>query len=324
MVSLFRENSSGSIFLLLMLSIGLHASFFITAPEIAASHGNGALGGLFFMLPPVPGFLLVIIYHTLVVFQAIRLNIIAAEMRLFQKPGYAVAMTYILLTALFKPWAHLTPALCCNVLIIWLFGKMVRLQEGALTRQVVYNVGMIAGFSVVLYHPAVTLVPLCLVALAILRPFHLNEWFIMLLGVITPFYFLVSILYLGNNLEDIWLYIPEWGFSFVRPARHMYVLTGTAGLLALLLLVGIYLWRAHSARMLIQVRKAWAVLLFMLLFLLPVAFVCRDAGWQAGVMAMVPTAAFIAGIFIYPQRTWFSVLLFWVLAALSLYNTWQQ
>lgn len=323
MVSLFRENSSGSIFWLLLLSLGLHASFLVSAPEIVAAHGAGALGGLFFLLPPVPSFILVILYHTLVVLQALRLNHIASELRMFSKVSFTVAMSYLLLTALFAPWAHITPALICNSLVIWLFGKMVRLQQTALARQVIFNIGFIAGLSVMLYHPAVTLVPLCLIAIAVLRSFHLNEWFIMLLGVITPFYLLLSILYLGNNLEDIWLYVPEWGLSFTLPSRTP-VFIASLILLGVLLMTGIYLWRSYAARTLIQVRKAWAVLLFMLLLLLPVMFICKDAGFESGMMAMVPAAVFVAGIFIYPRRAWFPAVVFWLLAALSLYNNWPQ
>lgn len=323
MVSLFRENSSGSIFWLLLLSLGLHACFLVKAPEVVAAHGTGALGGLFFLSPPIPGFILVVIYHTLVVLQALRLNHIAAELRLFSKVSYSVAMTYLLLTALFEPWAHITPALLCNSLIIWLFGKMVRLQEGALPRQVIFNIGFIAGVLVMLYHPSVTLVPLCLIAIAILRPFHLNEWFIVLLGVFTPFYLLVSLLYLGGNLGDIWLYIPEWGLSFPLPLRSP-VFTGALALLCVLLLTGLFLWRANATRSLIQVRKAWTVLLLMLLMLLPVMFVCRDAGFESGIMAMVPAAVFVTGVFIYPRRGWLPSVVFWLLAGLSVYNNWPQ
>lgn len=323
MVSLFRENSSGSIFWLLLLSLGPHASFLVSAPEIIAAHGTGALGGFFFLLPPVPSFILVLCYHTLVVVQALRLNHLASELRLFSKVSFTVGMSYLLLTALFNPWAHITPALICNSLLIWLFGKMVRLQNAALPRQVIFNIGFIAGLSVMLYHPAVTLVPLCLIAIAILRPFHLNEWFIMLLGIITPFYLLVSVLYLGSSLEDIWLYVPEWGVSLKLPA-HSPVFISTVILLGILLLAGIYLWRANAARTLIQVRKAWAVLLFMLVVLLPVMFVCKDAGFESGIMATVPAAVFVAGVFIYPRRAWLPAILFWVLVALSLYNNWPQ
>ncbi|BAV08823.1 hypothetical protein [Filimonas lacunae] len=299
-------------------------SFFQHPPEIIAAQGTGALGGMFYLLPPLPPIILVLVYHALIVFQALRLNHIASELRLYPKVAYVVGMTYILLTALFEQWAHITPALICNSLLIWLFGKMVRLQEVSLTRPVIYNIGMIAGLSVVLYHPAVTLVLLCLLALAILRPFHLNEWFIMLLGVVTPFYFLISVLFLSNSLEDIWLYIPEWSWHLPLPAHGLKTLLATAILWGVLLLVGIYLWRSHAKRTLIQVRKAWAVLLFMLLVLLPVMVICKDAGFESGIMAMVPAAAFIAGIFLFPRRTWLPALLFWLLTLLSLYNTWQH
>jgi hypothetical protein len=76
--------------------------------------------------------------------------------------------------------------------------------------------------------------------------------------------------------------------------------------------------------MLIHVRKEWTVLLFMLLLLLPAMFISKDAGYEAGLLAMVPAAAFASNIFLYPARASIPALLFWALSILAFYNNWRH
>lgn len=287
------------------------------------ANGNGALSPLLFALPSMPGVIWMIIYHVIVLLQALRLNYILNEKRMFQRQAFTTAMCYVLLTALFAQWTHITPALLCNSLIIWLFDKMTQLQGTAKPKTIIYNIGCIAGAAVLLYHPSIMVVLACFLAIAILRPFDLTEWFVLLMAILTPFYFLISFLYLAGDINDLWLYIPEWGMPFrlppdIRPALATLILLGAV------LLAGIYMWRTHSGRMLIQVRKEWSVLLFLLLSLAPAMFISKDAGYEAGLLAMVPAAAFAANLFFYPRKVWFLFIIFWALVALAIYNNLHQ
>lgn len=319
MVNFFRERSAGNVFGLILLSILLHLPFFTHPPQIVPANGNGALSPVLFALPPLPDVVIMILYHIIVLLQALRLNYMLNELRMFQKLAFTTAMCYVLLTSLFQQWNHITPALLCNSLIIWLFHKMTQLKSTNKARSIIYNIGFIAGTAVLLYHPSMTLVLVCFIAIGILRPFQLNEWFIMLIGILTPFYFLVILLFLQNNLDSIWLYIPEWGMPFRLPPDLRPAIISLIALAAVLL-AGIASWRANAGRMLIQVRKEWSVLLFMLLSLIPSMFISKDAGYEAGLLAMVPGAALASHIFLNPRRAWLPNILFWGLAGLSIYN----
>ncbi|RXK83051.1 hypothetical protein [Filimonas effusa] len=305
-----------------MLSILLHLPFFMHPPQVVPANGNGALSPFLFALPELPDVIVMVLYHVIVLLQAFRLNYMLNELRMLQKQALTTAMCYVLFTSLFEQWNHITPALLCNSLIIWLFHKMTQLKSSSQSRSIIYNIGFIAGTAVLLYHPSMTIILVCFVAIAILRPFQLNEWFILLIGILTPFYFLLFVLFLRNDLNSIWLYIPEWGTPFRLPP-DLRPVVATLIALAVVLLAGIYSWRANASRMLIQVRKEWAVLLFMLLALIPAMFISKDAGYEAGLLSMVPGAALASHIFLNPRRTWLPNIFFWTLAALSIYNNWK-
>jgi hypothetical protein len=59
------------------------------------------------MLPGLSGTALFIIYHILVLLQAIRLNMVLSDMRMFQYNTYTTAMAYILLSGMLIQWCSI-------------------------------------------------------------------------------------------------------------------------------------------------------------------------------------------------------------------------
>jgi hypothetical protein len=82
------------------------------------------------------------------------------------------------------------------------------------------------------------------------------------------------------------------------------------------------MWQANSNRMVIQVRKNWSILFFMLALFVPVVFFIKGAWPFALLMAGVPASAFISNTWQYPKRNLFPALLFWMFIALIIYNNW--
>ncbi len=306
-----------------MLSIALHVHFFLVPPRVIVHVKDGIISDLLVYLEALPDIGLMVLYHALLLIQALRLNYMLNELRMFQKQAFTTAMAYIMLATLFPDWNHITPALVCNTFIIWLFHQMAKLYGNTQGKTIIFNIGLIAGCTVLLYHPTATLLLLCFAALGILRPFRLNEWFILLLGMLTPFYFLFSALYLRNSFADALAYLPQWHLHFQRPAN----ITATAvslALLALLWLGGMYIWRSNSNRMVIQVRKNWYVVLIGFIVLAPVSFLTYTTAWEAGLLCIVPLAAFASNVFLYPHRAWLPALFFWALAVMIVYNNWAR
>lgn len=321
MVSLFREKYSASIFWLVMLSIALHTHFFVDPPSVVVHLQDGLVSDLLVYLETLPEVLLMVLYHVLVLVQALRLNYVLNELRMFQRQAFTTAMAYVLLTALFPEWNNITPSLICNSLIIWLLHKMTQLYNSPNAKNIIFNIGLIAGSMVIFYHPTFPMLLLCFAAIAILRPFHLNEWFILLLGILTPFYFLLSGLYLKDKLGDVTSYLPQWQVHIRKPASLL-ASAITGGLLLLLWLSGLYIWNRYSSRMIIQVRKNWAVLLLAVLLLVPVGFLTYNNGWEAGLLSMVPLSAFASNVFLYPRKALVPALFFWALVVVYVYNNW--
>ena len=321
MVSFFREKSFAAIFWLIALSLLLHARLLVHAPEFTALPGDGFLFDLINPLRQLPPLARVFLYQAIVIIQALRLNYFLNDLRMMQKTATTVAMSYILITALFPAWNDLIPALLVNSILIWLIYLVSKLYNAPNPKTVIYNIGLITGSTVLLYPPSVPLVMVIFLAQAILRPFRPNEWLVMLLGLLTPVYCLVSILFLKDALGRTWQYLPVFQLHLPENTYRLPMIYTTATL-GLLMIAGLFYWEKKMGRMVIQARKNWWVLLLMFLFLVPIVFFIKGAGFEVLLLSAPPAAAFVSNLFLYPEKRWLPLLMFWLTAGIIFYNNW--
>ena len=271
---------------------------------------------------PLPPACIFIFYIGLVLVQAIRLDFVLNEMKMFHHAGFTTAMSYVLLSGLMPQWSTLTPALIANLLVIWIFLKLSRLYNNASPKTLLFNTGLIVGLTVLCYHPTAILVPVVFFGLAVVRPFRSAEWFVLLAGIITPFYLLISVLYLTGKMGVLTSHIPELLLNL--PLKNAFTwLWINLSTMALLILAGLYYWVPANNRMVIQLRKNWGILLVMFLILLPVSFIFKNAGIESAILIIVPFAAISSNAFLNPKRLLIPNLLFWLSIVVIIHNNIQ-
>ncbi len=322
MVLLFKERSPAAIIWVLLLTLGLHAHSFFGQPEIVTQHKDGLIS---FILREYLAFLqpalVTVIYLLLVLSQALRLNYIMNDLRMFQHSNFLIAMSYILFASLMPAWHTLSAALVANTFIIWLYSKLLKLYNNQSPRTLLYNIGLITGLTIACYHPLVLMILAVVLTLLIIRPFHLTEFIILLMGIITPFYFLGVYLFLTDQWDVFLKYLPSARFELPKLLKD-YRLYLTGGLLSLGLITGVWVWENNNRRMLIHTRKNWGVLLIILLSLLPIPFVHFKNSVNAVYLWIIPLSAFTANVFLYPKNRFFPVFFFWLIVLVSVFNNW--
>ncbi len=322
MVFLFRDKSVINIFFLAILSIGIHIHFFVSAPLVITHTGDGIFSWILdSYIKPLPQPALFMLYHALILVQAIRLNMILNDFRMFQLNSYIAAMSYVLLSGILPEWCSITPALLANFLLIWLFARLCRLFNNPSPKTLLFNTGLIVGLSVVLYHPTAVLIIVVLFALIEIRPFDIAEWVVLLMGTVLPYYFLASWFFLTDSMQNFrsFIPIPEWTLPASSWTTGLVI---SLSVVWVLLLFGLYYWQLTNKRMVIQIRKNWALMLMSLLILLIIPFIFLHAGPESGLMAMVPIAAFAANAFSNPRSMTLPNILFWLSIGVIVYNNW--
>lgn len=246
----------------------------------------------------------------LVFTQATLLNRIVNTLRLFPKPHFLTGMSFLLVTSLMKEWTSFSAVLLVNSLMVWIWYRMIGLYNNSNPKTAVYDVAVWVGLLPLLYHPAIGFVLLLALALLITRPLRIAEWMVALLGLITPYYFLLAILFLNN----------QWHYSRLIPAvtfqlpsiPHSPPLIAGIVLLALPLLPGGYFVQDNLNKMLIQVRKAWSLLLSFLVVSLLILLFNKGDNYLHWMLVVVSLATFHAAFYFYVSNRWIALILHYV------------
>lgn len=322
MVIFFRDKSILAVFFLVALCFIIHLHFFITPAQVVINGDDGLISILLVKyIQPLPEAALFILYTFLVILQAVRLNLVLNEFKMFQQSAFTTAMAYILLSACLPQWCAITPALVANSLLVWIFIKLSNLYNHPSPKTLLFNTGLIVGFTVICYHPTALLALVVLFALAVVRPFRLAEWLILLIGIFAPYYFLVSGLFLTDHIGLLPRFTPALQLNLPVHSMDLWLWINS-GVLLLSLIIGINQWIPANNRMVIQVRKNWGAMVVMLLILLPVPFIFKRAGLESIFLITIPLAAFISNAYLNPKRLWLPNLLFWLTIAIIIHNNW--
>ena len=320
MVFLFKDRSDLNLIFLLLLSVALHFHVWMHPPLIIANESDGLLSYLLLhYIQPLPPLVLIVLFHTIILSQAIRLNILLSNFKMFQQISYIPAFTYIILTAMFPYWDVISAGLIANSLVIWILVKLLRLYDQNQPKTLEFNIGLIVGLSIILHEPIAILIAVVLFALLIIRPFKLAEWLVLIMGILLPFYFIFTYVFLTGNINDFRQFLPklDWKNPLVQPSFNVILALIVMGVQ---LIAGFFYWNEQQTRFIIQVRKYWGVLFLLLIltFFQPILFSVQAL--YASAIAIAPLASFISFGYATPKRLLIPNLLFWAGAAVIVYN----
>jgi hypothetical protein len=317
---IFRSNNPLNSFLLLIYGLLLKFIWLLHPhiPVVQKSNGflfNDILNLIKPYLDPYPSFYFIIAY-LLIYTQAISFNQLIIRRRLMQKPNYLPALSYLLVTSFFSEWNQLSAPLIINTLLIWVWAKMSNLNNSQHPKSTIYNAGIVIGICTFLYLPSFSFTMFAIISLIILRPPRAAEIFIAIIGILTPWYFLASWLFLTNKLYSFYLS----GLDITYPSFQSMSITLTGFILILvMIIIGGFFVQSVSSKQVVQVRKNWGLMLLYLLIALATPFFDSIHRIEYWLLALTPAAAFIGCAFYYPRIKWVPAILHWVLVAFVLY-----
>lgn len=319
MTGTFKANNPINTFLLLVYGVVLKLPMFLYPVKPQSQPTDGFLyKELLFRLGKVAGQLPAIyptIAFILLFTQAITFNQLANGQKLMQKPNYLTAMSYLLITSLFKEWNMLSAPLIVGSLMVWVWAKMSSLNNVKNVTGTLFNTGIVIGIATFFYFPAIAFAALIIFGLVIIRPFRLAEWLVSLVGILTPWYFLLSYVFLTNRLNSykppgVFVSLPKFYDNAWAMVAIIIVLFTT--------LVGFYFIRKNYLRQLVQTRKAWNLVFLYFFVAVFIPFINATHSFEYWILCAIPLSAAAGAAFFYPEVKWFPRLLHWLMAAFAI------
>lgn len=318
MIALFKEKSPGNVAALFIFGLFIKLPVFLYPKKALVTPWDGKLYQAFASWVsslPSPFFAPILAFVLLYVL-ALSLTNIVNEYRMTTRQTFLPGMSFLLITSLMPEWNVLSAPLLATAFILWSFSKLFELYNVQAANSRIYNIGLLLGVASFIFLPSVLLGVCIIIGLMVLRPFRLNEIFLLLIGILTPYYFYAIYLFLADKFH--WQqFLPLVTFRLPFSPNNIW-LAGRAVLIGVPFLMGGYYVQTHLRKMLIQARKNWSIVLVYLLVSLAIPFLNSPDSFVNWILATVPFAIFHASAYLYSPRKWVPVVLFYAALAFIL------
>lgn len=312
MTGIFKANNPSGNAMLFVYAIIVKLPMFLNtrAPQLQMLDGIFYKSFLTLLQPVAKGMPSVysLLTFILLFIQAVGLNKIANNLKLYKQDNYLTGMAYLLITSLFSEWFSLSAPLIVNTFLIWIWGKLCTLYNSNHPQASIFNIGLATGLAAFIYFPSVTFLLLIVIGIGIARPFKMQEWLLGLAGIITPVYFFAAYLFLYNKMSSF--NFPGFHLSYPRFFNNWWAYAALA-ILLLSVIIGLYFINSQMRRLVVQTRKSWQLLFVYLIVAAVVPFVNAGINFSYWILLAVPVAPVIASAFYYPQKKLVPQILHW-------------
>ncbi len=320
MIGVFKQKNPANLFVLLVFGILIKLPMFVHPHIPVAKPADGVLFlNILKWLEPTgkssPAIYPLLAFAFLFL-QAVVLTRFVNNQRMVSRPNYLPGMSYLLITSLLPEWNYFSAPLLINSILLFVLVSLFNVYNQQNAKGTIFNIGVALGIAGFLFVSSLTFIVWVLLALAVMRPFRLNEWLLCILGITTPFYFYGLYIF----ITDKWSWealVPHISVGIPAITQSAW-LAGSVFLLMIPFLTGGYYVQNNLRKMLIHVRKGWSLLLLYLLASLLLPFVNNSDTFENWVMAMIPMAAFHACTYLYSTMRIYPNLLFWITVAFVL------
>ncbi len=161
-----------------------------------------------------PSWLNFIFLFTIVTSQVLYLNFMLNRHEVLYKNSFLPALIFTLFISSTPQLMQFHPVIIVNFIVIFILDRIFYLYKSNSNFSRLFDCGLLAGISALIYFPCIILLPMMLATLWVLRPFRLKEWLIVISVFLLPFFY-ASIYYFWNHtLQEFWItYMNHFGIS---------------------------------------------------------------------------------------------------------------
>jgi hypothetical protein len=317
-IGIFKHNNPLSLLLLgllaLLPAVTVDATLNAAVPAATTAIFK-ALSAYLSFVDRSNGMLGKIMCTSILLAEALIFNKIIADHKLMERAGFIPAMSFLLLNALLP--FHTTPIfLVLNGMVLIVFKLFITMYKESNANNKLLLTGFIVGCMASMNTGFLILFCWTVIGIMIMRPASIREWLLAITGFFLPFYFIFSGLYLLEKLNSPMVF-PPFSIGFNLPPLSPSVWSKT-GLFLVLPWIGMLSFNRQIGKMMIQARKAYLVMLILVLATLVVCVLSiKDISTTIPLM-LVPSSLLFSPLFLAFKKNFIPNLIVLVLIILSM------
>ncbi|MBL7137383.1 MAG: hypothetical protein ISS17_01235 [Bacteroidales bacterium] len=258
----------------------------------------------------------------LVIFQAIWFNYIVSRRDLVPHNTSLAALLFLLFISLIPSYLTLTPVNITTFFLLFILRALLEAYNQSEPVELVYTAGFFVALSSFFYLPSLLFYGFLLIFFLIYRSLKWREWVSSLIGLATPFLYLVVLYFLTDRISglpalytdffgQVILTIPEVGW-------REWILFSLLGLFTIL---GLQDTLRHIGEKTVELRKKNVVLLWMLFWSLLTIFYAHALHLYHLGLLSICLAVFVTNFYMHLRRPFWFELLLWLLLLALYVNT---
>jgi hypothetical protein len=319
LIGLFKNNNSGNYIILSALGLILWLNGFISPQFIEAKHPMPLYELLILPVLKYP-YLSTSIGFLLMLLSGFLLNQITNKNETLSKPGFIVALLYIVLMSADNSMHTLHPALIANVLLIFSFYSFTESYRKDSAFSNVFDVGALFSIATLFYAPFILLFPVLAIGLFAFRPFNWREWTICLIGISVPYLFTWAVYFWNDQIT----YFISDKIMFDYPAKRIISYSSSfysiVGILLFVLILSLGNLIKNLSGVSQKKIKSIQFLVWVAVFSAISVNKAEFIDYRSFSLFIIPATAFSGEYFLTAKKTWWSEFLFGLLFASLIIN----
>ena len=294
MLRLVRTNQPLAVVFLLLYAFVLRSYQFMYPIEWTPTGHHFITDWIYGMIQP-NSYSMSIVALVLVFVQAILVNYLVTSYKMTRETTFYPALIYILLASAIPEFLYLSPVLMANTFLLIVIGQLFKWYKQREAAAHIFNVGFWIAIGSMFYFSFNVYYILGIVALTSMRAFRANEWLILTIGLLVP-YFLVGVYQFWIGNLDVFL--GEYVFGNFAFFDWNYLNTSyiyfKIGLFVLLILFVVMRSQGYFFKTSIQAQKNITVLLWSIFISLLGLIFQKDVTVEIFLLLSLPLSFFIA------------------------------
>lgn len=321
-LKIFKTFNPQTVIILMLFAFGIKLGYIIHPPAITIGNDEWGFEWIMKGIQNIFGSnprVMVLLGMINLVLQSLVVNRLASEYKLFSTDSFVPAALFLIISSLVPEWNTISAPLIANWFILFVINNLLRLPFTTTPNKLLFNTGMFTALAGMCYYPSLLFVAFIVWSVLMLQPFKIKDPIIILLGLITPVYFLVSFCYLLDipfqhfHIDDI--HIQNFSHLKAFPSKTWMVI----GLISFVGILSTYFLNQQLNKQVEAGKKMWwIVILCIIIANLVALFNVNDDGafWY---FSITPIALLATNTWMAETNKWIKIILFWILIAAVIY-----
>ncbi len=321
----FKSGFTGQYITIGVIGLLIWSVAAINPPVMPAPNGPVPLYSLLYQWFSTLPYLAMLLGFLIVFFEAIWLNKIYSKHDLIRHNTSFAALLFLLFISCFPPFLTLTPINIIIPLLLYILNALFKAYHEVEPVELVYSAGFFISLASFFYLPAILLYGFLLICFLLYRSMKWREWVSSLIGLATPFIFLIVVYFLIDQLPALMEmysdYLSQLIFSFhdiQAVSLPYFIMIGLVGLFALL---GFWDTVKHMSEKTVELRKKTIVLQWLFFWIvITMGFSGNFQLYHIGLISIC-LALFVTNFYLNLKKSFLFQLLLWLFILAIFVNT---